>query len=176
VRYSYVEPAREPPPWQAKPYAPAVVQVVLKRASLVEASDPVVPAGARSLLAAAREARPSWTFALTHSVTLNEAGNALVHHVFLRVFNRHGEPLGHCGWTAGHTSGARIWNHHPDQPIPWAFVNATEFACWVKNVPYEPPAVVERARCPRCTALDVRIKLDGSPYKHRDPLMGMECA
>jgi hypothetical protein len=176
MRYSYVEPSRDPPPWArpASTTAPAS-SPVLQRAITVDAEHPVVPAVARRLVLAGKEARPGWVFRLTRSVTLNDKGNALVHHVFLRVYGEGGEPLGHCGWTAGHTTGARVWNLHPERRIPFAFVGLVEFSCWVENVPYEPPPDVERGRCPKCTIDGVRLKNDGMPYKHKDPIIGMEC-
>ena len=176
MRYSYVEPAREPPPWSThrKPVA-APFSTIVKRSQPVDPRDPVVPADARRLVDAGANAHPSWRLVLTHSATLNEAGSALVHHVFLRVYGEGGEPLGHCGWSAGHTTGARVWNLHPERKIPFAFVGLDEFACWLKGIPYTPPSPVQRGTCNRCGATDVRVKNDGNPYKHKNPDMGMEC-
>lgn len=175
MRYSYVEPAPVESAVLRRESATKRAVPILKRSAPIDVEDANVPADARRLVLDGREARPGWVFMLTHSVTLNEAGNGVVHHVFIRVYGEGGEPLGHCGWTAGHTTGGRIWNHHPERRIPFAFVNKTEFAAWVRNEAYLPPAVAERGPCPRCTALDVRIKKDGNPYKHKDPLSGTEC-
>lgn len=175
MRYNYVEPVREPPPWARQAGAPTPAGRVLKRSSVIGDSEGAVPSEARTLIRAARDARPQWTFRLTHSVTLNEAGNSAIHHVFLRVYGRNGEPLGYCGWTAGHTIGGHIWREHVEAGTTYRMVGVTEFAAWVKNEPYTPYAPPPQGGCPRCAVTDVRVKTDGSPYKHKDPELGAEC-
>jgi hypothetical protein len=179
VRYSYVEPAREVRPAAAAPGSrPGAA--ILKRAAQVALDDPVVPADTRRLVNAAREARPQWTFKLTHSVTLNDARNAVLHHVFVRVYGRAGEPLGYCGWTAGHTVGGHIWRDVVDPLVggtTYRQVGITEFAAWARNQPYEPPRAqpVPRGICPACDLAEVRVKQNGIPYSHRDPATDTPC-
>jgi hypothetical protein len=178
VRYSYVEPAPvvAPPPHLGKATVP-----VLKRAELVGVDHPEVPGDARRMVVAAREARPSWVVKLTHSVTLNAAGNALVHHVFVRVYGADGEPLGYCGWSAGHTVGGHIWREIMDPDVggtTYRQVGVTEFAAWAQARPYTPPTAqpVTRGTCPACERSEVRAKLNGIPYSHRAPATDLPCA
>ncbi len=175
MRYNYIEPSRQPPPWAKPPPIPPPSRV-LKRAAPIDIGHPVVPADARTLVRAAADARPQWTIRLTHSVTLSESGRSVIDHVFLRVYGRNGEPLGYCGWTAGHTVGGHIWRGAVESGTTYRMVGVTEFSAWLNNIPYVPYVPPPLGLCPRCEITDVRLKTDGSPYKHKNPDLGMECA
>lgn len=175
MRYAYVTPTPQPTPRAGLPLRPALT-VVLKPTAEVGHADAVVPAEARRLVLAGREAHPGWRFKLTHSVTLSDSGRHIVDHVFIRVYRRSdGEPLGYCGWTAGHTVGGRIWGYNPGSSLRFPMVNSSQFEAWCKGVAYLPPAPADRGTCPVCGRGDVRVKNDGAPYAHRDQAIGNPC-
>lgn len=174
MRYSYVTPAPTPEP--AERTVPALGLVVLKPSAVVPVGDPVVPAQCRRWVAIL-EGRQDGRYAkIYHAVAANLKVAGIVHSVSIRTYGRSGEPLGWFCYVSGHAAGGQIWHYQVGEARwPWQRVNSTQYDAWIRGLPPPAPLVADRGRCPRCTIEDVRIKKDGAPYKHRDPITDLEC-